>query len=44
MSVKFICYPKCSTCKKAREWLVQNNVSFEERDIVTDRPSAQELA
>lgn len=39
----FICYPKCTTCKRAREWLVSKGVAFEERDIKTDRPKRVEL-
>lgn len=39
----FVCYPKCSTCKKARKWLDENGKSYEERDIKTDRPSEAEL-
>ena len=40
----FICYPKCTTCKKARAWLAANGVSFDERDIKADRPTRAELA
>ena len=40
----FICYPKCSTCKKARKWLEDNKIVFEERDIKEDRPTRKELA
>ena len=43
MSVLFIEYPKCSTCKKARKWLEDNNVAFEARDIVMQNPTADEL-
>lgn len=39
----FICYPKCSTCQKARAWLEGKGISFESRDIKTDRPTAEEL-
>lgn len=39
----FICYPKCSTCAKARHWLQQHNISFTERDIKTNNPTRQEL-
>lgn len=39
----FVCYPKCSTCKKARAWLEANGLSFEERDIKTVNPTAEEL-
>lgn len=39
----FVCYPKCSTCAKARIWLNEHHVDFHERDIKTDNPNAQEL-
>lgn len=42
--IKFICYPKCSTCQKAQKWLDENNVEYELRDIKADNPTAQELA
>ncbi len=40
----FICYPKCSTCKKARKWLEENEIGFDERDIKENRPTRKELA
>lgn len=40
----FIHYPKCGTCKKAKTWLIDNNVDFEERDISLDNPSYSELS
>lgn len=40
----FVCYPKCTTCQKARKWLDENGISYELRDIKTENPSAQELA
>ena len=40
----FVCYPKCTTCKKAREWLVSNGVVFDERSIKDERPTRAELA
>lgn len=43
MSVLFVEYPKCSTCKKARKWLEGNGVVFEARDIVAQNPAADEL-
>ena len=43
MLATFICYPKCSTCQKAREWLVSHKIEFDERDIVLNNPSKQEL-
>jgi len=39
----FVCYPKCSTCKKARKWLEDNGIEFEERDIKEERPTRKEL-
>lgn len=43
MLATFICYPKCTTCQKAREWLVSHKIEFDERDIVLNNPSNQEL-
>lgn len=42
--MKFICYPKCTTCKKAQKWLDDNSVSYELRDIKEQNPSYEELA
>ena len=39
----FICYPKCSTCKKAQAWLDQRKVPYELRLIREENPSAEEL-
>lgn len=39
----YIEYPKCSTCKKAKKWLKDNGVEFEERDIVENNPTKEEL-
>ena len=36
-------YPKCSTCQKAKKWLEANNISFEERHIVEQTTSKEEL-
>ena len=41
--MQFICYPKCSTCQKARKWLEANGISFEERHIKEQNPTAEEL-
>ena len=41
--LKFICYPKCTTCQKARKWLDENNIEYEFRDIKTENPSLEEL-
>lgn len=39
----FIEYPKCSTCKKAKEWLKENKIEYIERNIITETPTTQEL-
>lgn len=39
----FVEYPKCSTCKKAKKWLTEQGVSFAERHIVEQTPTAEEL-
>lgn len=36
-------YPKCSTCQKAKKWLEDRGVSFEFRDIKTEKPTLEEL-
>ena len=41
--IVFFCYPKCSTCQKAKKWLQENSVEFTERDIVKDNPTEEEL-
>ena len=41
--MQFICYPKCSTCQKAKKWLEEKGVDVEERHIKDDKPSAEEL-
>lgn len=43
MSCLFLEYPKCSTCRKAKKWLEENNIEFTDRMIVTDNPSKEEL-
>ncbi|MFI3302748.1 MAG: arsenate reductase family protein [Rikenellaceae bacterium] len=40
----FICYDRCSTCKKAEKWLTDNNIEFEKRSITEQNPSAAEIA
>ena len=42
--LKFICYPKCTTCQKARKWLDDNGIEYDVRDIKTDNPTFEELA
>lgn len=39
----FVCYPKCSTCQKARCFLEAKGADFEIRDIKLQNPTAQEL-
>ena len=39
----FLCYPKCSTCQKAKRFLEDNNVDYELRDIVKENPKKEEL-
>lgn len=39
----FVCYKKCSTCKKAEKWLQENGLDYEMRDIKTENPSKEEL-
>lgn len=43
MSILFLEYPKCSTCKKAKTFLTENNIAFTDRHIVEDNPTAAEL-
>ena len=41
--IRFICYPKCTTCQRAKKWLDDNNVEYELRDIKLDNPTPNEL-
>lgn len=43
MQLYFLEYPKCSTCKKAKAWLLENGVDFAARHIVEENPTADEL-
>ncbi len=43
MSILYLEYPKCSTCQKAKKWLETNNINFEQRDIVKQNPTKEEL-
>ncbi|WP_195420193.1 arsenate reductase family protein [Collinsella sp. D33t1_170424_A12] len=43
MSVLFIEYPKCTTCKRAKKWLDEHGVAYADRHIVEDNPTAAEL-
>jgi arsenate reductase len=39
----FLCYPKCTTCQKAKAWLEENGIDCQNRDIKTDHPTLEEL-
>lgn len=39
----FIEYPKCSTCKKAKKWLEDNEIEFTDRNIIEETPTIKEL-
>lgn len=39
----FLCYPKCSTCQKAKAWLDQRGIFYDLRDIKLNNPTAEEL-
>lgn len=39
----FICYPKCTTCQKAKKWLEANEIEYTERHIKDQNPTAEEL-
>ena len=43
MKYQFICYSKCSTCAKAKKWLEENHIEFEERPIKEENPTKEEL-
>ena len=42
--IKFICYPKCTTCQKAKKWLDDNKIEYNLRDIKEENPSFEELS
>ncbi len=39
----YICYPKCTTCQKAKKYLDEHNISYEERNIKENNPTYKEL-
>ena len=41
--IKFICYPKCTTCQRAKSWLDDKQIKYALRDIKTDNPTFDEL-
>ena len=42
--LKFICYPKCTTCQKAQKWLDEKGIKYELRNIKEENPSLNELS
>lgn len=40
----FLCYPKCTTCQKAKKWLDEHQIACDFRDIKRDNPTCDELA
>lgn len=44
MKILFLEYPKCTTCQKAKRWLDENQVSYEDRHIVEQNPTTEELS
>lgn len=43
MKYTLICYPRWTTCKKAKDWLDKNNIEYEERNIKDNNPNEREL-
>ena len=43
MRMVFLCYPKCTTCKKAKAYLEERGISYQFRDIKAENPSVEEL-
>ena len=41
--MQLICYPKCTTCQKAKKWLEANNIEYTERHIKDENPTIDEL-
>ena len=41
--MQLICYPQCSTCRKAKKWLEAKGLAFEERHIRDNKPTIEEL-
>lgn len=42
-SILFVEYPRCTTCKRAKRWLDERDIDYEDRHIVEDNPSEDEL-
>ena len=43
MKYLFVQYPRCSTCQKAKKWLEENQIAYEDRHIVEQNPSESDL-
>lgn len=41
--IEFICYPKCTTCQKAKKWLDDNKIEYQLRNIKEENPNVEEL-
>lgn len=41
--IEFLCYPRCSTCQKAKKHLLALHADVNERNIATQPPTAEEL-
>ena len=42
--IQFICYPKCTTCQKAKKWLDEQGIAYELRDVKLNAPTLAELS
>lgn len=43
MAYLFVEYPKCTTCKRAKKWLDAHEIEYEDRHIVDNNPTFEEL-
>ena len=41
--ITFLCYPRCTTCQKAKKWLDANGIDYEDRHIKLENPTYEEL-
>jgi arsenate reductase len=41
--IQFLCYPKCTTCKRAQKWLEENQIQYTFQDIKSEKPTLEEL-
>lgn len=41
--IDFYCYPSCSTCRKAKTWLDENDVEYNDHHIVKETPTSEQL-